>query len=110
MNRQSYMIIAIGAFLILLGAASTSYSHGVAELNEGTVRIVYVDKPLIGVKGIIVGAWQKGQVRVEVQKFPASDTGYEVFLVNLNLPAFGGAILVGLGDDEKANLAERLSR
>ncbi len=94
MNRPSCLIIAFGAFLILLGATTTAYSHGVAELNEGTVRKVYVDKPLIGVKGIIVGDWQRGQVRVEVQKFPASDTGYEVFLVNLNIPAFGGAMFV----------------
>ena len=56
-------------------AASTAYSHGVAELSEGTVRKAYLDMPLIGVKGIIVGDWHKGQVRVEVHQFPALDTG-----------------------------------
>ena len=94
MKRPSGLITAMGAFLILLVAASTAYSHGVAELTEGTVRQVYVDKPLIGVKGIIVGDWHGGQVRVEVQKFPSSDTGYEVFLVNLNIPAFQSAMFV----------------
>jgi len=94
MKRPSGLITAMGAFLILLVAASTAYSHGVAELKEGTVRQVYVDKPLIGAKGIIVGDWHNGQVRVEVQKFPASDMGYEVFLVNLNIPAYVGAMFV----------------
>lgn len=94
MKRPNHLIIVIGAFLIFWAAVSTAYSHGVAELNEGTVRKVYVDKPLIGVKGIIVGDWHNGQVRVEVQKFPASDAGYEVFLVNLNIPAFAGAMFV----------------
>ena len=55
MKRPSGLITAMGASLILLVAASTAYSHGVAELKEGTVRQVYVDKPLIGAKGIIVG-------------------------------------------------------
>ena len=105
MNRPNYLIIAMGALLILFGFASTAYSHGVAELKEGTVRKVYVKKPFIGVKGIIVGDWRKGQVRVEVQKFPASDKGYEVFLLNLNLPAFGAAMFVG-GDSRKGIVAK----
>ena len=105
MNRPSHMILAMGALLIFLFAASSAYSHGVAELNEGTVRQVYVDKPLIGVKGIIVGDWHNGQVRVEVQKFPASDKGYEVFLINLNIPAFGAAMFVD-GDPRKGLVAK----
>ena len=105
MNRPSHLILAIGAFLILLVAASTAYSHGVAELAEGNVRKVYVDKPLIGAQGIILGDWHKGQVRVEVHKFPAADMGYEVFLVNLNIPAFRNAMFVD-GDSGKGLVAK----
>ncbi len=51
-----------------------------------------------------MGDWHKGQVRVEVQKFRASDTGYEVFLLDINVPAYSGAMFVD-GDPAKGTVA-----
>ena len=95
MKRMSIPFFLWATLLSMVLAAAVVYGHGVAELNEGKFRKLYVDKPLIGATGIIVGDWHGGQVRVEVHKFPASSTGYEVFLVNLNLPMFGSKMLVG---------------
>ena len=67
---------------------------GVTELSEGTIRKLYVDKPLIGAKGYVVGDWQKGQVRVEVKAFPASETGFEVFLVQVDVDGYRNALFV----------------
>ncbi len=67
---------------------------GATELSEGTIRKLYVDKPLIGAKGYVVGDWQNGQVRVEVKDFPASDTGYEVFLVQVDIDGYRNALFV----------------
>lgn len=86
--------------LLLFSVFTLAYAHGTAELGEGTVRTVYVDKPKIGAKGIIVGDWHGGQVRVEVGNFPSSSTGYEVFLFAMDVPAFAGKMFVG-GDPRK---------
>ncbi len=67
---------------------------GATELSEGTIRKLYVDKPLIGAKGYVVGDWQNGQVRVEVKDFPASDSGYEVFLVQVDIDGYRNALFV----------------
>ena len=67
---------------------------GATELSEGTVRTLYVDKPLVGAKGYVVGDWQKGQVRAEVKDFPASQTGYEVFLVQVDINGMRNALFV----------------
>ena len=62
-------------------------TRAVSEINEGTVRQTYIDKPLIGAKGYVVGDWEKGEARVEVMNFPASETGYEAFLFQIDAHA-----------------------
>ncbi len=90
----------VGAFSALfLSGSSVVAQRGVSEINEGTIRRVYIDKPLVGVKGYVVGDWEKGQVRVEVKDFPASDTGYEVFLFEIDVHAYMGKMFVD-GDPE----------
>lgn len=78
---------------------------GATELSEGTIRTLYIDKPKIGAKGYVVGDWQKGQVRVEVKDFPASKTGFEVFLVQVDVDAMRNALLVD-GDPAKGLVAD----
>ncbi len=93
--------IVVGAFSALfLSGSSVVAQRGVSEINEGTIRQVYIDKPLVGAKGYVVGDWEKGQVRVEVKDFPASDTGYEVFLFEIDAHAYMGKMFVD-GDPEK---------
>ena len=77
---------------------------GATELLEGTVRTLYVDKPLIGAKGYVVADWQKGQVRAEVKDFPASQTGFEVFLVQVDVDGMRNALFVD-ADPNKGLLA-----
>jgi len=77
---------------------------GATELTEGLIRTLYVDKTKIGAKGYVVGDWQKGQVRVEVKDFPASDTGYEVFLVQVDMDGMRNALFVD-GDPAKGLVA-----
>ena len=59
-----------------------------AELWEGTVRQIYIDKPLIGARGYLVSNLEKGQARVEVSGFPQRDLGYEVFLFEIDVPPY----------------------
>lgn len=75
------------------GSAGTA-KRGVTELSEGTVRTVYIDTPLVGAKGYVVADWEKGQVRIEVQNFPVSDTGYEAFLFEIDVPAYMGKMFI----------------
>ena len=77
---------------------------GATELTEGTIRTLYVDKPLVGAKGYVVADWQKGQVRAEVKDFPASQTGFEVFLVQVDVDGMRNALFVD-GDPAKGLVA-----
>ncbi len=101
-----------GVLALLLVASTTSSAQtpdaphrGVSEMNEGTVRNVYIDKPLVGAKGYVVGDWDKGQARVEVKNFPPSDTGYEVFLFEIDIPAYMSRMFVD-GNPEKGIVSE----
>jgi len=77
----------------------------VTEISEGTVRRVYIDKPLVGAKGYVVGDWANGQARVEVMNFPSSEMGYEVFLFQIDAPAYMAKMFVD-GDPEKGIVPE----
>ncbi len=100
----------IGHFLVgvvvvvMLSVPAWAAQRGVTELSEGTVRNVYVDAPLVGAKGYVVADWEKGEVRVEVVNFPASAAGYEVFLFEIDIPAYMGAMFVD-GDSNKGIVA-----
>ncbi len=93
--------VLAAAFITLL-FVDTSWAHQrtVTEISEGTVRKVYINKPLIGAKGYVVADWAKGQVRVEVKNFPPSKTGYEAFLFEMDVNAFKKKMFVD-GDSEK---------
>ena len=79
--------------------------RGVTELGEGTIRGVYIDTPLVGAKGYVVADWEKGEVRMEVQNFPASDTGYEAFLFEIDIPAYMEKMFID-GDKAKGLVAD----
>ncbi len=98
MKRLPILVGACGA--LLLPPTSVVAQRGVSEINEGTIRRVYIEKPLVGAKGYVVGDWEKGQVRVEVKDFPRSETGYEVFLFEIDAHAYMGKMFVD-GDPEK---------
>ena len=83
---------------------ASSYK-AVTEISEGTVRKVYIDKPLVGAKGYVVGDWANGQARVEVMNFPSSEMGYEVFLFQIDAPAYMAKMFVD-GDPEKGIVPE----
>ena len=80
-------------------------SRAVSEINEGTVRQTYVDKPLIGAKGYVIGDWEKGEARVEVINFPSSENGYEAFLCEIDVMAYMSMMFVD-GDPEKGIVPE----
>ena len=92
----------LAATVLTLLVAWTSYAghRGVSEINEGTVRNVYIDKPLVGARGYVVGDWEKGLVRVEVKNFPPSETGYEVFLFEIGVKEYMFKMFVD-GDPQK---------
>ena len=73
---------------------SWAAQRGVTEISEGTIRTVYIDKPLVGSKGYVVADWEKGQVRVEVKNFPASSVGYEAFLFEIDVPTYMNKMFV----------------
>jgi len=77
----------------------------VTEINEGTIRRVYIDKPLIGAKGYVVGDWANGRARVEVMNFPSSEMGYEAFLFEIDAPAYMAKMFVD-GNPEKGIVPE----
>lgn len=83
---------AVGALLVSVEPLEAQ--RGVSEINEGTVRNVYIDKPLVGAKGYVVGDWVNGQVRVEVMDFPSSEVGYEVFLFEIDAAAYMAKMFV----------------
>ena len=88
-------ILAIVLITLLWVDTSSAAQRGVTEINEGTVRKVYIDGPLVGAKGYVVADWGKGQVRVEAQNFPKSVAGYEAFLFEIDVPAYMSKMFVG---------------
>ncbi len=93
-------ILAVAFATALLPMPALLAQRGVSEINEGTVRQTYVDRPLIGVRGYVVGDWEQGQVRVEVVNFPTSETGYEAFLFEIDIPAYMSIMFVD-GDPQQ---------
>jgi len=96
--------LGVAAISVLLASQSFANQIGVTEIAEGTVRTVYVDKPMVGAKGYVVADWEAGDVRVEVKDFPPSDTGYEVFLFEIDVKSYMGAMFVD-GDPRKGIVA-----
>ena len=92
--------LAVAVVTLLVAWTSYAGHRGVSEINEGTVRNVYINKPLVGAKGYVVGDWENGHVRVEVKNFPPSETGYEVFLFEIDVPAYMSKMFVD-GDPQK---------
>ena len=94
------------ATLLILSFVGTSWAHqrGVTEISEGTIRTVYIDRPLVGAKGYVVADWENGQVRVEVKNFPSSSAGYEAFLFELDVPTYVNKMFVD-GDRGKGLVA-----
>ena len=92
--KKAHTFVAVLATIFYVGT-SLAATRGVTEINEGTVRKVYVDSPLVGAKGYVVADWGKGQVRVEAQNFPKSVTGYEAFLFEIDVPAYMSKMFVG---------------
>lgn len=98
--------ILVGAVAALpFSSAPLAAQRGVTEINEGTVRNVYINKPLVGARGYVVGDFAQGQVRVEVMDFPASETGYEVFMFQIDAPAYMGKMFVD-GNPHKGIVAD----
>ncbi|MCH7876292.1 MAG: hypothetical protein IH965_13475 [Gemmatimonadetes bacterium] len=93
-------ILAVAFATALLPMPALLAQRGVSEINEGTVRRTYVDRPLIGARGYVVGDWEQGQVRVEVVNFPTSETGYEAFLFEIDIPAYMSMMFVD-GDPQQ---------
>lgn len=102
--KKIAMLVGASGVLILSGTPLLA-QRGVSEINEGTIRRTYIDKPLVGAKGYVVGDWEKGEVRVEVKDFPSSETGYEAFLFQINAHAYMGKMFVD-GDPEKGIVPE----
>ena len=97
-------------FLLIMSVGLSAHDPGnfersVAELKEGTVRTVYIDKPTVGAKGYVVGDWRKGEVRVEVWGLPQNEKGYEVFLFEIDVTAYMNKMFVD-GDAQKGIVAE----
>lgn len=69
-------------------AEQVLHTKGTVELWEGTVRQIYIDKPLVGAKGYFVSDLAAGQARTEVWGFPQRDLGYEVFLFEIDVPQY----------------------
>lgn len=101
--KKIYFLVGV-VVVVMLSVPAWAAQRGVTELGEGTIRTVYVDAPLVGAQGYVVADWEKGQVRVEVLNFPPSATGYEVFLFEIDIPAYMGAMFVD-GDSNKGIVA-----
>ena len=108
MNKSYGLTMAMLPFLISAISCTaqekemsvTQTYKAVTEISEGTIRRVYIDKPLIGAKGYVVGDWANGQARVEVMNFPSSKKGYEAFLFEIDVRAYMAKMFVN-GDPEK---------
>jgi len=98
-------VFALLVSLLVMVTAFSAYAPGsiersVTELGEGTVRKVYIDKPMVGAKGYIVGDWKKGQVRIEVWGFPQNEKGYEAFLFEIDSAEYAKKMFID-GDGQK---------
>ena len=107
MTKVSCRIVSLAVSLLLIGAGcateivqSYSVERSVSELKEGTVRVVYIDKPTVGAKGYVVGDWKKGQVRVEAWGLPDNAKGYEVFLFEIDVTGYMNKMFID-GDAQK---------
>ncbi len=98
MKKVHVWVVAF--FALFLSGTSWAHQRGVSEISEGTIRTVYIKKPLVGAKGYVVGDWENGQVRVEVWNFPSSSTGYEVFLFEIDIPKYMARIFVDGNKDK----------
>ena len=101
---RKFTVLAAAAAVLLVTGTAWAHSSGVTEINEGTVRKLYVKKPLVGARGYVVADWKRGKVRVEVKNFPPAEVGYEVFLFKINVTAYRKAMFVG-GDPQKGLVA-----
>ena len=111
-NYPKLFTVALIIFITVISCTSAEEkmpvaksSRAVSEINEGTVRKTYIDKPLIGAKGYVVGDWEKGEARVEVMNFPSSETGYEAFLFEIDAHAYMQKMFVD-GNPEKGIVSE----
>ena len=107
-----FVTLIIVSLLTVISCTSTDNdmpvaksTRAVSEVNEGTVRRTYIDKPLIGAKGYVVGDWEKGEARVEVMNFPSSETGYEAFLFEIDAHAYMQKMFVD-GNPEKGIVSD----
>ncbi|MEN8145767.1 MAG: hypothetical protein ABFS14_12560 [Gemmatimonadota bacterium] len=73
-------------------ADQAQHAKGTVELWEGTVRQIYIGKPLVGAKGYFVSNLTAGEARAEVWNFPQRDLGYEVFLFEIDVPEYVGLL------------------
>ena len=97
---RKLQIAAVGLIIFTFATSSWAAQRGVSEISEGTIRTVYIKTPKVGAKGYVVGDWEKGQVRVEVKNFPASNTGFEAFLFEIDVPTYMNKMFVN-GDKAK---------
>lgn len=100
-------VAAVALFLFgtsYVGQRDMMGKRGVTELGEGTIRKVYIEKPLVGAKGYVVADWEGGAVRVEVKDFPPSEVGYEAFLFEIDVSAYMAKMFVD-GDKRKGLVA-----
>jgi len=96
---KKIQILGVLIVPLLLSGVGWAHQRGVSEISEGTIRKVYINKPMIEAKGYVVGDWENGQVRVEVSNFPRSSTGYEVFLFEIDVPKYMAKMFVGSDKD-----------
>ena len=101
---KAIQFLAVTLLTLFLVGTSWAHQRGVTEISEGTVRTIYIDKPLVGAKGYVVADWEQGQVRVEVKNFPPSSTGFEAFLFELDVPTYMNKMFVD-GDKAKGLVA-----
>lgn len=97
---KKVQVLLVSFLVMFLSGISWAHQRGVSEISEGTIRKVYIKKPLVGAQGYVVGDWEGGQVRVEVWKFPSSSSGYEAFLFEIDIPKYMSKMFVG-GDKDK---------
>lgn len=97
---KTIQILMITMVALVMAGTSWATQRGVSEISEGTIRTVYINKPLVGAKGYVLGDWENGQVRVEVKNFPKSTTGFEAFLFEIDVPAYMSKMFVD-GDKSK---------
>lgn len=85
---------ALLSFLVLSlpSPVLSQHTKGTVELWEGTVRQIYIDKPLVGAKGYFVSNLREGEARAEVWGFPQRELGYEVFLFDIDVPQYVGLL------------------